>query len=150
MTKLSDILSTCNIEAIYQPEIGDVFLINLTREEGITPKTRDDTRNKFYIALGFDEYGNAYGGVVINSHVNQNMPMHIQRAHMPLNSYNYSFLSHNSFIDCSKLFVVRKEKLNKESYKGILSEEDLLLAIGTVKESKTINRILLKRVKLIE
>lgn len=150
MTKLSDILSTCNIETIYQPEIGDVFLINLTREEGITPKTGDDTRNKFYIVLGFDEYGNAYGGVVINSHVNQNMPMHIQRAHMPLNSYNYSFLSHNSFIDCSKLFVVRKEKSYKESYKGILSEEDLLLAIGTVKESKTINRILLKRVKFIE
>ena len=51
MTKLSDILSTCNIEAIYQPEIGDVFLINLTREEGITPKTGDDTRNKFYIVF---------------------------------------------------------------------------------------------------
>ena len=63
MTKLSDILSTCYIEAIYQPEIGDVFLINLTREEGITPKTGDNTRNKFYIVLGFDEYGNAYGGV---------------------------------------------------------------------------------------
>lgn len=63
MTKLSDILSTCNIETIYQPEIGDVFLINLTREEGITPKTGDNTINKFYIVLGFDEYGNAYGGV---------------------------------------------------------------------------------------
>ena len=31
MTKLSDILSTCNIEAIYQPEIGDVFLIKRRR-----------------------------------------------------------------------------------------------------------------------
>lgn len=80
----------------------------------------------------------------------KNMPMQIQNSHMPLNANNYEFLSHNSFIDCSKLFVVRKEKLNKESYKGVLSEEDLQLAIGTVKESKTINRILLKRFKLIE
>lgn len=149
MTMFSDLLSNTNIEEIYQPEVGDVFLINLTREEGIKPKVGDN-RNKFYIVFGFDEYGNAYGGVVINSHVNQNMPMHIQNSHMPLNANNYEFLSHNSFIDCSKLFVVRKEKLNKESYKGFLSEEDLQLAIGTVKESKTINRILLKRFKLIE
>lgn len=70
MTMFSDLLSNTNIEEIHQPEVGDVFLINLTREEGIKPKVGDN-RNKFYIVLGFDEYGNAYGGVVINSHVNQ-------------------------------------------------------------------------------
>lgn len=68
---------------------------------------------------------------------------------MPLNFNNYNFLSHNSFIDCSKLFIVSKNKLSKEAYKGTLIEEDLKLALGTIKESKTINRILLKRFNII-
>lgn len=144
MIKLSDFLSEDSIQNLYKINIGDVFLVNLTREEGITPK-EGNTRNKFFIVLGFDDMGNAYGGVIINSHINSNMPVHIQELHMPLHNIKYKFLSHNSFIDCSKLFIVNKSKLKGELYKGSLTEEDLELAIGTVCESKTINKMLLRR-----
>ena len=34
--------------------IGDVHLLNLDQNNGITPKSGDTTRNKFFIVLGFD------------------------------------------------------------------------------------------------
>ena len=144
MTKLADLLSDSDIGNIFSPEIGDVFYINLTKEEGIVPK-EGETRNKFYIILGFDDFGNAYGGVIINSRINKNMPMHIQNCHLPIKQQNYSFLTYNSFIDCSKLFIVNKQKLRIDLYRGKLKEEDLNLTIGTLMESETANKVLLKR-----
>lgn len=81
--------------------------------------------------------------------VNHNMPIQIQELDMPLQKSAYAFLDHNSFIDCSKLFVVSSKKLKHEYYKGELNEEDLQLAIGTVAESKTINRVMLKKFHII-
>ena len=144
MTKIADLLSNSDLNKIFSPQIGDVFYINLTKEEGIIPK-EGETRNKFYIILGFDDFGNAYGGVIINSHINRNMPMHIQKCHMPISQQKYSFLNYNSFIDCSKLFIVSKQKLKIDLFRGKLNEEDLNLAIGTLMESETANKMLLKK-----
>lgn len=54
--------------------IGDVHLLNLDQNNGITPKSGDTTRNKFFIVLGFDNEGNVIGGLVINSKINYKLP----------------------------------------------------------------------------
>ena len=54
--------------------IGDVYLLNLDQNNGITPKNGDTTRNKFFIVLGFDSEGDVIGGLVINSKINYNLP----------------------------------------------------------------------------
>jgi len=46
-------------------DVGDVFLVEMDRSDGITPKDGDETRKKFFVVLGFDDEGNAYGGVII-------------------------------------------------------------------------------------
>ena len=69
MTKLSDILSDNTLKNIAENTIkkGDVYRIRMNREDGIIPKNGADSRNKFFVVLGFDSFGNAYGGVIVNS-----------------------------------------------------------------------------------
>ena len=43
-------------------KVGNVYLINLDQQNGITPKNGDLTRDKFFIVLGFDQEGNVIGG----------------------------------------------------------------------------------------
>lgn len=76
MTKLFDLLNNDSIKSITQKsiEIGNVYRIQMDKSNGITPKPGDTSRNKFFVVLGFDEEGNIYGGVIINSNINQRVP----------------------------------------------------------------------------
>ena len=44
------------------------------KANGITPQGDYETRRKFFIVLGFDDEGNVYGGVVVNSRLNSRLP----------------------------------------------------------------------------
>ena len=137
MMKFSDLLDGDDAERILLSNInvGDVFRINMGRETGIVPKVGDESRNKFFIVLGFDDYGNAYGGVVINSKINSRIPYEAQMLHMPISKDKYDFLTHNSFVDCSELMVVKREKVATWRYLGHVEEEDTELITETIKSS---------------
>ena len=62
--------------------VGDVYLVELNQSDGITPKDGDETRHKYFIVLGFDNEGNAYGGVIINSRINQKMSQVVKDYHI--------------------------------------------------------------------
>lgn len=110
MIKLADFLSKSELDNIAKQaiRIGDVYRIEMNRANGITPKAGDDSRNKFFVVLGFDAEGNAY-------------------------------LSHDSFVDCSKLKSVSLEKFEKWEFKGRMDDEDVQLIIATVKGSPNEN-----------
>ena len=137
MMKFSDLLDGDDAERILLSNInvGDVFRINMGRETGIVPKVGDESRNKFFIVLGFDDYGNAYGGVVINSKINSRIPYEAQMLHMPISKDKYDFLTHNSFVDCSELMVVKREKVATWRYLGHVEEEDTELITETIKST---------------
>ena len=141
MIKLADFLSKSELDNIAKQaiRIGDVYRIEMNRANGITPKPGDDSRNKFFVVLGFDTEGNAYGGVIINSVINKNVPQSIQDWHMPIKCSKYHFLSHDSFVDCSKLKNVSLEKFEKWEFKGRMDDEDVQLIIATVKGSPNEN-----------
>lgn len=48
-------------------KIGDVYEMTMTEANGIKPKAGDYSRDKYFIVLGFDSNGIAFGGVIINS-----------------------------------------------------------------------------------
>ena len=99
------------------------------------------TRNKFFIVLGFDNKGNVIGGLVINSNINHKLPSTITDYQLPITVEQCPFLKHNSFVNCSKIIVANKTKFTKESYRGEISDPELMgLIINTVKESPTISR----------
>lgn len=60
-------------------KIGDVFRITMNKANGITPKPGDNSRDKFFVVLGFDENGNVYGGVIFNSYININLPPYLYK-----------------------------------------------------------------------
>lgn len=144
---LSDFLSSDVLNSLTHStvSVGDVWRIRLLPENGITPKAGDDSRNKFFVILGFDVEGNIYGGVVINSRINDRIPVALQDLQMPIKKSAHPFLDHNSFVDCSKLIVVRAETFAKWEFKGIISHDDVELIAGTLRESPLVTAASLAR-----
>ena len=131
-------------------EVGSVYLISLDQQNGITPKNSDLTRDKFFIVLGFDQEGNVIGGLVINSNINYNLPSSVTDYHLPIKVEQCPFLKHNSFVNCSKIIVANKTKFTKKTYRGEITDPELMeLIVNTVKDSPTVNAKQLKIFGLI-
>jgi len=151
MTILGDILGDVGDKLAQDNiKVGNVYLINLDQQNGITPKNGDLTRDKFFIVLGFDNEGNVIGGLVINSKINYNLPLSVTDYQLPIKVEQCPFLKYNSFVNCSKIIVANKAKFTKNTYRGEISDPEFIdLLINTVKESPTVNTKLLKRFGLI-
>lgn len=137
MMKISDAL---NDDELYRlsaktVKVGDVYEITMTEANGIKPKPGDSSRNKYFVVLGFDSEGVAYGGVIINSQINRNLPAHIKMYHMPIKQSKYPFLRYDSFVDCVQLKRAFPHKFNEWNYLGEIDGYDVELIIGTIKES---------------
>jgi hypothetical protein len=137
MSKFKDFLSPSAVEklTVSTIEVGNVFRVNMNEADGIKPKPGDDSRNKYFVVLGFDTGGNAYGGVIFNTNINPNLAPDIKDWHMPVNHIKYNFLKHKCFIDCSRLKTANPDKLRNGQYLGNIDAEDLPLIIGAVKSS---------------
>ncbi len=137
MTKISDALNPDALARLAAKTIaiGDVYEITMTEANGIRPKPGDISRDKYFVVLGFDSNGMAYGGVIINSAINQNLPAYIRMYHMPIKQSKYPFLRYDSFVDCVQLKVANPQKFNEWIYLGKMDDYDVELIIGTIKES---------------
>ena len=146
MTNFGDLLGNLADELTQNSiNIGDVHLLNLDQNNGITPKSGNTTRNKFFIVLGFDNEGNVIGGLVINSKINYKLPPSVTDYQLPVSVEQFPFLEHNSFINCSKIIVAKRSKFNKTTYRGEISDTEMMeLIINTIKESPTVNKMQLK------
>ena len=151
MTKISDLLGKeANVLVQNSIGVGDVHILPLGKEEGITPKGGELTRKKFFIILGFDEAGDIIGGIVINSNVNTNLPSSVTDYLMPVTVQQMPFLKHSSFINCSRLKTVKKDKFNFGTYVGHIDDDSLLESIKeTVIESPYANIQQLKEFGII-
>ena len=151
MTNFGDLLGDMADELTQNSiNIGDVHLLNLDQNNGITPKSGDTTRNKFFIVLGFDNEGNVIGGLVINSKINYKLPPSVTDYQLPVSVEQFPFLEHNSFINCSKIIVAKRSKFNKTTYRGEISDIEMMeLIINTVKESPTVNKMQLKEIGIV-
>lgn len=118
-----------------QINIGDVFRATMNKANGIFPKSGNTSRDKYFVVLGFDKEGNIYGGVIFNSYINMNLPPNVQSMQVSVSKGSYDFLSHDSYIDCSSIKIMKKNKLAKSPYLGSLSSDD----ISKVKEKISIN-----------
>ncbi len=137
MMKIADALNEDELFrlAYHTVKVGDVYEITMTAANGIKPKPGDTSRDKYFVVLGFDADGIAYGGVIINSQINKNLPGHIKMYHMPIKQAKYPFLRYDSFVDCIQLKRVYPNKFNEWNYLGEIDDYDIELIIGTVRES---------------
>lgn len=117
---------------------GDVFLIPLEQSNGVLLANNQKTRNKYLVVLGIDSEEVVYGGVVINSKINKNVPIAIQDSHYPIKKCHHDFLEYDSFIDCSKIMPVGKSNLLRHDLVGKIRSIDMDLVFETVRDSKII------------
>lgn len=135
--KISDALNEEELSRLAAKtiKIGDVYEITMTEVNGIKSKRGDKSRDKYFVVLGFDSNGIAYGGVIINAQINKNLPGYIKMYHMPIRQSKYPFLKYDSFIDCVQLKITHPNKFDEWNYLGEIDEYDVQLIIGTIKES---------------
>ncbi len=130
-------------------KVGDVFVVPMNESNGITPQGNEECRKKFFVVLGFDSEGNAYGGLIINSRINQRLPQQLKDLHLPIKQERNQFLRYNSFIDCARLKEVSLNSLEGQHFLGRLYRDDLELAIRSVVTSPVQSDAQLKRFGLI-
>lgn len=151
MTKIGDLVGNFADRFIQDSiQIGDVHMLVLDRTNGITPKDGQETRNKFFLVLGFDKDGNIIGGLVINSNINTKLPSRITDYQLPVSVEQCPFLEHNSFVNCSRLITASRSKFGRTTYRGKIDDGELMEQIvNTVKESPTANKKMLKNFGII-
>lgn len=127
-------------------EVGNIYRIRMDESNGITPKNQGDTyRDKYFVVLGFDSEGNIYGGIVINSQINRHLPPPLASLQIPILRIHYSFLDHDSYLDCASLKTVSPEKFQQWKYLGKLRDIDQTIVFDSVKNSPSISKADLKR-----
>ena len=155
MAKFADVLSDKSKHILFSTiERGDVIRMKLTPEEGIKPKNEgDDSRNKYFIVLGKTSDGALIGFVVINSHINENLSVPLQRQHRPISVSKYPFLKQDRFVDCSRLKEISlgnfADRYNCQSF-GKIDEDDLRMITDALKSSTVETPNKLRRFGLIE
>lgn len=130
-------------------DIGSVYRVKMDEKNGITPKQGDESRNKFFVVLGVEDVGNVYGGVIINSAINQGLPQSIKDYHMPILCSKYPFLTKDSFVNCANLKTYPLHDFLKSTKLGDIQEDDLEIIKGTVISSPNEKKVNLKRFGLL-
>ena len=117
-------------------EIGQIYRIKANEQNDITPKVGMLFRPKYFVVIGFDEQGNVYGGVVFDSDINR---YYISPAFvdffLPISCSKYSFLTHDSYIDCRKMKPVLLSTLLEGDYCGEIEASDFNNIIKLIKMS---------------
>lgn len=148
MPSIGDLLSEKSKKTLAEIKIGYVYRMRLTREDGITPKNGDNSRDKYFIVLGVDETNNIVGHVLINTNINDNLSTELKNLQYPISHNRYSFLEGKTrYVNCSDLKKLKRSRF-VELYNGeygSINSEDLDLIIGALKESPTISKKDLKR-----
>lgn len=131
-------------------EIGDIFKIEADEANDITPPTGRLTWHKHFVVLGKAADGSLYGCVVFNSKINRDyLQPGTEEFYIPIKAGAYSFIDHDSVLECLKLKPATASKLAKGKYEGKLSQDDLDAALQLVKMSPRHDYILLKTYGII-
>ncbi|GHT30900.1 hypothetical protein AGMMS49574_11670 [Bacteroidia bacterium] len=129
---------------------GEVYWMNLTPEEGVTPKEEDENRDKFFVVMGLSDE-QIVGFLLINTHINQNITEELQLLHYPVSEKKYPFLKKPRYIYCGELKEISREKFTSMFSSPIdkIKEDDMECIIQTLIKDSPIKPKILKRFHLI-
>lgn len=134
-------------------ELGSVFKMVLTLDEGVKPKHPGDSdRTKYFVVLGSDDEGVVVGAVLINSQINPRLFSIIGPYQHLVKSLDYPFLSKpESYIDCYNIKEIKLERIFKESvFIGKLKDDDISAILSLAVSSPANKKAVLSRYHLID
>lgn len=133
--------------------IGDIIYVPLDEDDGLTLTSRYHTRKKYIVIIGFTASGNIIGSLLINSKITPSKySQEMLECQYPILVSNYpSILDYNSWLDCSEIFELSIEKIEKRNglLKGCLIDEDRELVIKFIKETDIIDNFTKRKFGLI-
>lgn len=145
---LSDSLSLDMLKKLADASIekGNVYRIEMDESNGVTQKNPEDaSRYKYFIVLGFDNAGNVYGGVIMNSEINKFMPSAIVQLQIPVQRVHYPFLKHDSYVNCADIKEVNISKFSEWQYLGKVGSVDFDIICEAVRKSPVMTKANLQR-----
>lgn len=154
---LADSLSNAKLSELIGLVVGegDVYRMRLDGREGVVGKDGADSRNKYFVLIGNDSEGNAFGFFLIDTKVNTFLPEVRKQKHFKLSSEIYDFLEGiDRFVDCSDFKIIQKERFaalfsaNKAIAK--ISDDDIKLIKREAVTYRNANKKLLRRFGLIK
>jgi hypothetical protein len=116
-----------------------VIYIPLSAKEGLVLKAGYTERRKYVTIVGFTKDGSCIGALLVNTRPSSRSKA-IEDCQFPLNASDYPlFLSYKSWLDCSKLVRISREKvLNKGKYCGGINDKDWAFIEDCLKQNPVI------------
>ena len=134
-------------------KIGDIIYVPLDEEDGLILKNGYDDRKKYIVIIGFTPEGVAIGALLINSEIDSSKRSEeLLNCQYPLLVRNYrSILDYDSWLDCSDIFELSKQKIMEKNgkLKGCLITEDRERVIEFLKETDVFDDATKKRYGII-
>lgn len=139
--------------SISTSEIGDIVCVRLDSDDGLILTKGYTSRRKFIVIVGFTPEGIALGTLLINSKVSPiKQTPELLNSQYPLLARNYrSFLKYDSWLDCSDIFELSKDKIEERDgyHIGKLIEDDKERVLTYLKESDLIDTFTKQRFGLL-
>ena len=134
-------------------KVGDIIYVPMEEEDGLTLKNGYATRNKYIVIIGFTPEGIAIGALLINSEINPSKrSAEMMDCQYPLLSRHYpQILDYDSWLDCSDIFELSKEKIAERSgkLKGCLTNDDRERVLDFMRRTDVIDNITKRRFGLL-
>ena len=132
-------------------EVGDIFKIEADEENGITPPLGRLTWYKHFVVMGKSGDGSLFGCVIFDSSINrEHVSPGDDEFFIPVPKGKYSFIDHDSYIECLKLKPATVSKLRKGKAEGRLLPDDLAKALELVKLSPRNGPIVLSMYNIVK
>lgn len=135
-------------------KVGDIIYVSLDENDGLTLNDGFDTRNKYIVIIGFTPEGIAVGALLINSEIDpsKRSPEMLDCQYPMLLRHYPNILDYDSWLDCSDIFELSKEKITEREgkLKGCLTEEDKERVLVFLKETDVFDNITKRRFGLLK
>lgn len=117
-------------------KVGNIYKIEAGERNGITPPHGRKTWFKHFAVMGIADDGSLMGCVVFDSEKNRE---HIEPGYdeffIPIPQGKYSFIDHDSFLECLKLKPATLSNIRHGKAEGCLTDDDLKKALELTKKS---------------
>lgn len=153
LEKLKALMAKAEQVDMSSVKIGDIIYVSLDEEDGLVLKDGYKDRKKYIVIIGFTPEGIAIGALLINSEVTSfKRSEELLNCQYPLLARNYrNILSYDSWLDCSDIFELSKQKITEKNgkLKGCLISEDKKRVMEFLKETDVIDNATKKRYGII-
>lgn len=153
LERLKAQMAESEVVDMHSVKVGDIIYVTLDEEDGLTLTKGYATRRKFIVIIGFTPEGIAIGALLVNSAIDpsKRSPEMMDCQYPLLQRHYHGILDHDSWLDCSDIFELSKQKISerKGKLKGCLTDEDRGRVLEFLRETDLFDNITKRRFGLL-